>query len=134
MGSIFTKIINGELPCFKLYEDQDTISILTIQPINPGHCLVIPKKEIDEIVDIDSDTYLKVMEHGRKLSKVIKKAFPCERIGLALQGFEVPHFHLHLIPLNGPRDFGFQNAKDVGQDVLKNHHEILMQFLKEEFN
>ncbi len=133
MASIFTKIIQGELPSFKLFEDELTIGILTIQPINPGHCLVIPKKEVDEIVDIESESYLRVMENGRKLSKVIKKTFPCKRVGLALQGFEVPHFHLHLIPLNTPADFSFTQAKDVGQEVLKDHYQRLMENIKDEF-
>lgn len=133
MSSIFTKIIQGELPCFKLFEDDLTIGILTIQPINPGHCLVIPKNEVDEIVDIDSEDYLRVMENGRKLSRIIKKTFPCERVGLALQGFEVPHFHLHLIPLNSPTDFSFTQAKDVGQQALKEHYDLIMSNITSEF-
>ncbi len=118
MSSIFTKIINGELPCHKVMEDDFSMSIMTIAPITPGHVIVYPKIEVDHLPDIPTDIYLKVMEHAQIISKAIHKASGKKRVTMAIQGFEVPHFHVHLIPADGPSEFDFKLAKKASDQDL----------------
>lgn len=102
MPSIFTRIINGEIPCHKIAEDERFIAFLDIRPLAEGHTLVVPKKEIDYIFDHDDQTLAEMMIFAKKVARAIEKAVPCLRIGLAVVGLEVPHTHLHLIPLHQP--------------------------------
>jgi histidine triad (HIT) family protein len=111
MPSIFTKIIRGELPCYKVHEDELTLSILALDQVNLGHTLVIPKKEIDHWIDVEDTAYLAVAKNAKKIGAAIKKATECPRVGIMVAGFEVPHYHLHLIPAWGIPDLNFSKAK-----------------------
>jgi len=111
MASIFTKIIQNEIPSFKIAEDENYIAILDAFPLVKGHILVIPKKEVDKIFDLDKETYLGLMEFAYKIAPAIEKAIPCLRVGMAVVGLEVPHVHVHLVPLNTMNDINFTQPK-----------------------
>ena len=111
MPSIFTKIINGEIPCYKIAEDENYIAFLDIFPLKKGHTLVVPKKEIDYMFDLDSETYQGLMRFTKKISEAIRVTYPCNRIGMAVIGLEVPHAHIHLVPINTMNDMNFANDK-----------------------
>ncbi len=111
MASIFTKIINNEIPCYKIAEDNKFIAILDIQPLQLGHTLVIPKKETDYIFDLDDETLCDIMVFAKKVANAIKKVINCNRIGITVMGLEVPHAHVHLIPMNSEKDMNFSNEK-----------------------
>lgn len=108
MSSIFTKIINGEIPCYKIAEDKDFIAFLDINPNAKGHTLCVPKLEINRIFEMDESHYLDLMKFARKVALAIEKTVPCDRVGISVIGLEVPHVHVHLIPLNRMRDMTFQ--------------------------
>ncbi|MEY4834605.1 MAG: hypothetical protein RI980_720 [Bacteroidota bacterium] len=108
MSSIFTKIINGEIPCYKITENEDFIAFLDVNPNAKGHTLCVPKQEINKIFDMDEDLYLKLMAFSRKVAIALEKTVPCKRIGVAVVGLEVPHTHVHLIPLQDMDDMRFQ--------------------------
>ncbi len=107
MASIFTKIINGELPCYKIGETEDFIAFLDVNPNAKGHTLCIPKKEVDKIFDLDEADYNALMSFSRTVALALKKAVPCKRIGVSVIGLEVPHAHVHLIPLQSMEDARF---------------------------
>src|SRR5210317_21411 len=107
MGSIFTNIINGEIPCYKVAEDDNFIAFLDINPNAKGHTLCVPKEEIDKIFDLSEDSYLKLMKFSSKVAIALEKVVPCKRIGMAVIGLEVPHVHVHLIPLNEMKEMTF---------------------------
>ena len=107
MGSIFTNIINGEIPCYKVAEDDNFIAFLDINPNAKGHTLCVPKEEIDKIFDLSEDSYLNLMKFSRKVAVALEKVVPCKRIGMAVIGLEVPHVHVHLIPLNEMKEMTF---------------------------
>lgn len=107
MASIFTKIVNGEIPCYKIAETDDFFAFLDVNPNAKGHTLCIPKKEIDKIFDLDKATYAGLMDFSRKVAIAIEKAIPCKRVGVSVIGLEVPHTHVHLIPLNSMDDARF---------------------------
>ena len=107
MASIFTKIVNGEIPCYKIAETDDFLAFLDVNPNSKGHTLCIPKIEVDKIFDLDEDTYIKLMAFSRKVALALKKAIPCNRIGVSVIGLEVPHAHVHLIPLHTMEDARF---------------------------
>lgn len=107
MSSIFTKIISGEIPAYKVAEDENFIAILDVNPNAEGHTLCIPKQEINKIFDMDEQHYLGLMQFSRKVAKALEKAVDCKRIGVAVVGLEVPHVHVHLIPLNEMDDMRF---------------------------
>lgn len=111
MSSVFTKIINGDISCYKISENDHFIAFLDISPLKKGHTLIVPKKEIDYIFDLDSDIYLGLMIFAKKISEAIIQAFPCKRIGMTVIGLEVPHAHIHLIPINTMNDMNFGNQK-----------------------
>ena len=111
MPSIFTKIINGDIPCYKIAENDHYFAFLDIFPLTKGHTLVIPKKETDYIFDLDSETYSGLMDFSKKIAIAIKKAIPCNRISMNVIGLEVPHAHVHLIPINNMSDCNFANPK-----------------------
>ncbi|HOK26073.1 MAG TPA: HIT family protein [Bacteroidales bacterium] len=111
MASIFSRIVSGEIPCYKVAEDDNYLAFLDINPLNTGHTLVIPKKEIDYIFDIDDDTYAGLMLFAKRVARAIEKEVPCNRIGVAVVGLEVPHAHIHLIPINTMDDMNFRRPK-----------------------
>jgi histidine triad (HIT) family protein len=107
MSSIFTKIINGEIPCYKIAEDDNFFAFLDINPNAKGHTLCIPKQETDKLFDLDDEVYLGLMQFSKKIALAIQKTVPCNRVGLTVVGLEVPHAHVHLIPLNEMDDMRF---------------------------
>ncbi|MDT8413259.1 MAG: HIT family protein [Vicingaceae bacterium] len=111
MSTIFTKIINGEIPCYKIAEDDTFLAFLDISPLAKGHTLVIPKIEVDYIFDIDNSTYKEFWNFAKKTAEMIKNAIPCKRIGIAVIGLEVPHAHIHLVPINNVGDINFSKEK-----------------------
>ena len=111
MSSIFTKIINGDIPCYKIAEDAHYIAFLDVFPLKKGHTLIVPKKEIDYLFDLESETYLGLMDFSKKIAIAIKLAYPCNRVGMTVIGLEVPHAHIHLIPINTMNDMNFSNEK-----------------------
>lgn len=111
MSSIFTKIVNGEIPCYKVDENKDFLAFLDIQPIIKGHTLVIPKKEIDYIFDIDDKLLADYILFAKSVAKKMDKVFDCNRIGMIVVGLEVPHAHIHLMPINSITDMDFNKPK-----------------------
>lgn len=116
MASIFTKIINGEIPCYKIAETDQFFAFLDINPNSKGHTLCIPKKEVDKIFDLDEETYLGLMAFSRKVGKAIAKAVPCKRVGMTVIGLEVPHVHVHLIPLHNMENARFTQKEKLSSD------------------
>lgn len=111
MASIFSKIIAGQIPSYKIGETEDCYAFLDINPLKMGHTLVVPKKEVDKLFDLDETSYLALMSYAKRVSEAIKKAFPCDRIGMAVIGLEVPHAHVHLVPLDRMSDIDFTRPK-----------------------
>jgi histidine triad (HIT) family protein len=111
MASIFTKIINGELPCYKITETENCLAFLDINPLKRGHTLVIPKKEIDCFYEVEDELLSELMLLSKKIAIAIKKAVPCRRVGLTLIGIEVAHTHFHLVPIDRVSDMAFANDK-----------------------
>jgi len=111
MSSIFTKIINGESPCYKIAEDDQFFAFLDINPNAKGHTLCVPKKEVDKIMDLDEETYMGLMSFARKVGRALEEAIPCKRVGMTVIGLEVPHVHVHLIPLQNMANATFQNKE-----------------------
>ena len=111
MATIFTRIINGEIPCYKIAEDDRYFAFLDINPLKTGHTLVVPKKETDYLFDISDDDLSGVIVFSKKVAAAIRKAYPCNRIGVAVLGLEVPHAHIHLVPMDSMEDVNFKNPK-----------------------
>ena len=111
MASIFAKIIRGEIPAFKVAENENFLAFLDIYPISRGHVLVIPKKETDYLFDITVDAYLELWKFAQEVAKAMDKVIDCKRIGVAVIGLEVPHAHIHLVPLNSISDINFESPK-----------------------
>lgn len=120
MPTIFTKIINGEIPSYKVAENDDFLAFLDINPNAKGHTLCIPKKEINKILDLDEETYLGLMKFARKVGKALEKTVECKRVGMTVIGLEVPHVHVHLIPLNEMKDATFNHKISLTEDEFKN--------------
>lgn len=119
MASIFTKIIKGEIPSYKIAEDDHFFAFLDINPNAKGHTLCVPKKEVDKLFDLDETTYTELMKFSRKVAGAIEKAIPCNRVGVAVIGLEVPHVHVHLIPVNEMRDMTFQHKKSLTKEEFE---------------
>ena len=111
MPSIFTKIINGEIPSYKIAENEACVAFLDVFPLQKGHTLIVPKKEVDKLFDLDDSSYSKLFSFSKYVAKAIEKAFPCNRVGVAVIGLEVPHAHIHLSPINHMYDMNFANNK-----------------------
>jgi histidine triad (HIT) family protein len=118
-ASIFTKIVNGEIPAYKIAEDDRFLAFLDVFPTTKGHTLVIPKQQTDYIFDLDDELYLGLMAFAKKVAAAIEKAVPCKRVGVAVVGLEVPHAHVHLIPLNSMQDMNFANKKQFSQQEFQ---------------
>jgi histidine triad (HIT) family protein len=119
MSSVFTKIINGEIPCYKIAEDENYLAFLDVNPNAIGHTLCIPKQEINKIFDLDESAYLGLMQFSRKIAIALEKAVSCKRIGMAVIGLEVPHAHVHLIPLNEMDEMRFQNKVTLTKEAFE---------------
>lgn len=118
MPSIFTRIVNGEIPCHKIAETNEFLAFLDVFPCALGHTLVIPKQEIDYIFDLDDALYEGLMKFSKVIAAAVEKAVPCKRIGIAVVGLEVPHAHVHLIPMNSMADMNFNNKLKMTQEEL----------------
>lgn len=119
MATLFTKIINQEIPCHKIAETEDCLAFLDIRPVKNGHTLVIPKKEIDYFFAIDSDLMTKIMDMARDVAVAIKEVVPCKKVGMMVAGLEVPHAHIHLIPIESVSDLSFAKATPADDHDLK---------------
>ena len=129
MASIFTKIINGEIPCYKVAETDDYLAFLDINPNAKGHTLCIPKKEVDKIFDLDETTYHGLMAFSRQVAIALEKAVPCKRVGMTVIGLEVPHVHVHLIPLNSMEDARFISKTPLTKDEFEAVAQNIASFL-----
>ena len=118
MATLFTRIIKGEIPCHKILEDENYLAFLDIRPINPGHTLVIPKKEVDYIFDIDDKSLAGLVTFAKKVAGLIRNAVPCKKVGIMVAGLEVPHAHIHLVPIFDIGDLNFAKAKPVPNEEL----------------
>lgn len=119
MASIFTKIVNGEIPCYKVAETDDFLAFLDVNPNAKGHTLCVPKKEVDKIFDLDEDVYNGLMSFSRKVGKAIEKTMDCKRVGITVIGLEVPHVHVHLIPLNSMDDAQFIKKVSLSKEEFE---------------
>lgn len=113
MASIFSKIVAGEIPSYKCAESEHYYAFLDINPVNAGHTLVIPKHEVNYLFDLDNDEYVGLWQFAKKVAQALKAAVPCKRVGVAVLGLEVPHCHIHLVPLNAESDMDFHNKKQL---------------------
>ena len=119
MSSLFTKIIKGEIPSYKIAEDDNFMAFLDVNPNAKGHTLCVPKLEIDKIFDIEDELYIGLMQFSKKIAIALKKSVPCKRIGMAVVGLEVPHAHVHLIPLNEMDEMRFQNKVSLSKEEFE---------------
>lgn len=119
MPTLFTKIIKGEIPCHKIWEDDQFFAFLDIRPIQPGMTLVVPKEEVENPFDMADDEYCDLMRAAKHLVPAIQKAAGSSRVGLVIEGLEIPHAHVKLIPINGPSDLNSSNARDASDDELR---------------
>jgi len=129
VASIFTRILQGELPSYKIFEDEYTFSILALDQVNLGHTLVIPKLEVDSFMDLPEPHYSAVFKNAQVISRAIKKATQCPRVGTIIAGFEVPHFHYHLIPAWSIPDLSFSRAQKRGPEEMSEIQKKIISFL-----
>jgi len=126
VSTIFSKILSGEIPAFKILEDDQFLSFLDVRPVKRGHALVIPKKEIDYIFDLEDDLLSEMMVFSKKVARILKQKIECKKVGVMVAGLEVPHAHVHLIPFDEISDLTFANAKSCSQEELKKIHEEIV--------
>jgi histidine triad (HIT) family protein len=119
MSTLFTKIITGEIPCYKIAETDQFLAFLDIEPNAKGHTLCIPKQEINKLFDMDNDLYTGLMQFSQKVAIALEKTIPCKRVGMAAIGLEVPHVHIHLIPLNEMDEMRFQNKVNLTKEEFE---------------
>ena len=130
MASIFTKIILGEIPCFKIAEDEFFIAFLDVNPNSKGHTLCVPKKEINKLFDLDEETYMGLMVFSRKVAKALEKAVECKRVGVEVVGVEGPHVHVDLIPLNEMKEMTFQHKVSMTSEEMESLAKRVQLFLE----
>jgi len=132
MATIFSKIIAGEIPSFKIAENDQFYAFLDVFPLVPGHTLVVPKKETDKLFDLDEKDLGAILQFAQPIAKAIEKAFPCQRCGISVIGLEVPHAHVHLVPINTADDLNFTRPKlKPSQDELKEAQQKILQALNQ---
>jgi histidine triad (HIT) family protein len=132
MATIFSKIIAGEIPSFKIAENDQFYAFLDVFPLVPGHTLVVPKKETDKLFDLDEKDLAAILQFAQPIAKAIEKAFPCQRCGISVIGLEVPHAHVHLVPINTADDLNFTRPKlNPSQDELKEAQQKILQALNQ---
>ncbi len=119
MATLFSKIAQGEVPAYKIAEDSQFLAFLDINPNAKGHTLCIPKKEVDKIFDLEEEVYQELMRFSRKVAIALEKTVPCKRVGMAVVGLEVPHVHVHLIPLNSMKDMDFSNSVKMSEEEFE---------------
>jgi len=119
MSSLFTKIVNGEIPAYKIAEDENYLAFLDVNPNAKGHTLCIPKQEINKIFDMEDELYLGLMKFSKKIAIALEKTVPCKRVGMAVVGLEVPHAHVHLIPLNEMDEMRFHNKVSLSKEEFE---------------
>ena len=119
MASVFTKIINGEITCYKIAENEDFIAFLDVNPNAKGHTLVVPKKEVNKLFDLDNETYNKLFSFSKEIAIAMEKSIPCKRIGMSVIGLEVPHVHVHLIPLQEMADITFGKKESFTKEEME---------------
>ena len=129
MPTIFSKIIDGEIPCYKVAENDEFLAFLDINPNSTGHTLCIPKKEVDKLFDLDDETYKGLMIFSKKIAEALKKAVDCQRIGISVIGLEVPHVHVHLIPINKMDDMSFNSKIKLSDDEFVDIMEKIKSYL-----
>ena len=125
MGTIFSKIISGEIPGYKIYEDDYVCAFLDINPVQKGHTLVVPKQEVSDLIALDEIMFDKVMHRVRYMSQVLKAKFKCERVCIYVEGYEIPHAHVHLIPTNTPSDFDKRRTYKASKEELEEVQKLL---------
>jgi histidine triad (HIT) family protein len=131
MASIFTKIVNGEIPAYKVAEDENHLAFLDIFPVTKGHTLVIPKKEVDYLFDLDNESFAALQLFAKKIAAGIKKAIPCEKVGVLVLGLEVPHAHIHLAPLQNEADLlNFSNKKKFSPEEFQEIAELISKYIE----
>ena len=118
MSTLFTRIINGEIPCEKIYEDDRFFSFMDINPIHPGHTLVVPKREVDKFFDMNEDELAAILVFAQPIARALESVVDCKRVGLLVAGLEIPHAHLHLVPLSAEGQLSFAYAKPADMDDL----------------
>lgn len=119
MASIFSRIVAGEIPCYKVAETDECLAFLDVNPVVKGHVLCIPKKEVDYIFDLDDELFVKLHKFSRRVAKGLKKTCPCIKVGVAVVGIDVPHAHIHLMPLNNPGDLNFAHHVKMDPEEMK---------------
>lgn len=119
MASVFSLIVAGEIPCYKVAEDDRHLAFLDINPVAPGHTLVIPKREVDYLFDLEDDEYVALELFARRVAKAIDRAMPCKRVAEAVIGLEVPHAHIHLVPINSESDLNFRHKEEIPGEEMK---------------
>ena len=131
MGSIFSKIIRGEIPCYKIAENEEFFAFLDISPLAKGHVLIVPKREVDKYFDLNSEEIYGINLFAKGIALAIENAIPCKRVGVAIVGLEVPHAHIHLIPLNSVEDINFERQKlKLSQEEFEEIAEAIRKQLK----
>ena len=130
MPSIFTRIINGEIPSYTIAEDAYSFAFLDINPNTKGHVLCVPKNSVDQLFDLPQQEYLELMSFAKKIAKALKKAVPCKRIALSVVGLEVPHAHIHLIPLEEMDDIRFQKKVSLSPEEMQQTAEAIAAFVE----
>jgi len=130
MATIFSRIIQGEIPCYKIAENDEFFAFLDVNPIQKGHTLVVPKEEISYIFDIDDDKLGRYMAFAKKVAAAIKEAIPCVKVGIAVVGLEVPHSHIHLVPLNNVNDMQFEHKLTLPKEEMEQIREKIVSKFK----
>jgi histidine triad (HIT) family protein len=130
MASIFSKIINGEIPCYKIAENENFIAFLDVFPLRKGHVLIVPKKEVDKLFDSEDTILAQALLFAQPIAKAIEKGFECNRVGLSVIGLEVPHAHIHLVPINSANDLNFTQEKlKLTPEELLQIQQLILQYL-----